>query len=75
MKQHEAGGGGSWDPVATETIQNKKIGNHLDFTRVTAPANPATDVGRLYHKQIDANNDGMFVKLKKAGSIVEVRIL
>ena len=39
-----AGGGGSWDPVATETIENKKIGNHLDFTRVTAPANPGADV-------------------------------
>ena len=69
------GGGGSWDPVGTETIQNKTVGNHLDFTRVAAPANPPSDVGRLYHKQIDSNNDGMFVKLKKAGSIVEVRIL
>ena len=69
------GGGGTWDPVATETIQNKTIGNHLDFTRVAAPANPGADVGRLYHKQIDANNDGMFVKLKKAGAIVEVRVL
>ena len=69
------GGGGTWDPNSTETIQNKKIGNHLDFTRITIPSDPATDVGRLYHKQIDANNDGMFVKLKKAGSIVEVRVL
>ena len=75
LEATSGGGGGTWDPVATETIQNKTIGNHLDFTRVTAPANPATDVGRLYHKQIDANNDGMFVKLKKAGAIVEVRIL
>ena len=70
-----AGGGGSWDPNSAETIQNKKIGNHLDFTRVTTPSDPATDVGRLYHREIDANNDGMFVKLKKAGSIVEVRVL
>ena len=69
------GGGGAWDPNATETIQNKKIGNHLDFTRVATPSDPATDVGRLYHRQIDANNDGMFVKLKKAGAIVEVRVL
>ena len=69
------GGGGTWDANAVETIQNKTVGNHLDFTRVAAPANPPADVGRLYHKQIDANNDGMFVKLKKAGSIVEVRIL
>ena len=69
------GGGGTWDPVSVETIQNKTIGDHLDFTRVSAPANPPSDVGRLYHKQIDSNNDGMFVKLKKAGSIVEVRVL
>ena len=70
-----AAGGGSWDPNSAETIQNKKVGNHLDFTRVTTPSDPATDVGRLYHRQIDDNNDGMFVKLKKAGTIVEVRIL
>ena len=69
------GGGGTWDANAAETIQNKKIGNHLDFSRVTTPSDPATDVGRLYHRQIDANNDGMFVKLKKAGAIVEVRVL
>ena len=69
------GGGTTWDPVAVETIQNKTVGNHLDFTRVATPSDPATNVGRLYHRQIDANNDGMFVKLKKAGAIVEVRVL
>ena len=69
------GDGTTWDPVAVETIQNKTVGNHLDFTRVSTPSDPAANVGRLYHRQIDANNDGMFVKLKKAGTIVEVRVL
>ena len=62
-------------PTSTTTMTGKTIGDYLDFTRVAAPANPPTDVGRLYHKQIDANNDGMFVKLKKAGAIVEVQII
>ena len=29
-------GGGTWDPTAAETIQNKTVGNHLDFTRVAS---------------------------------------
>lgn len=69
------GGSGTWDPALAEVITNKRVGNYLDFDRVAAPANPGTDIGRVYHKQIDSNNDGMFVKLKKAGSIVEVRII
>ena len=60
--------------ASTTTFTNKTIGDYLDFTRVNAPVSPPTDVGRLYHRQIDTNNDGMFVKLKKAGAIVEVQI-
>ena len=54
--------------MSTTEITNKTIGDHLDFKRVATPANPSVDVGRMYHRQIDSNNDGMFVKLKKAGS-------
>ena len=66
---------GGFTPSSTTEMTGKTIGDHLDFKRVATPANPAVDVGRMYHRQIDANNDGMFVKLKKAGSIVEVRVL
>jgi hypothetical protein len=66
---------GGFTPSSTTEMTGKTVGDHLDFKRVTIPANPPTDVGRLYHKQIDTNNDGMFVKLKKAGAIVEVQIV
>ena len=45
------------------------------MSRITIPANPATNKACLYVKQIDANNDGLFCKIKKAGAFVEVRIL
>ena len=62
-------------PSTPTVMTNKTIGDYLDFNRVAVPANPPTDVGRLYHRQIDSNNDGIFVKLKKAGAIVEVQVL
>lgn len=65
---------GGFTPTSTTTLTNKRIGDYLDFTRIAAPANPATDLGRLYHRQIDTNNDGLFMKMKKAGAIVEVQI-
>jgi hypothetical protein len=48
--------------------------SYLDLTKISAPADPGAELGRLYFKQIDANNNGLFVKLKQAGSIVEVQI-
>jgi hypothetical protein len=41
---------------------------------MSAPANPSADDGRLYVKTIDSNNDGIFIKIKKAGAFVEVQI-
>ena len=70
----EEGATGAWDPDAAEVIQNKEIGNQLDFTRITIPSDPSANEGRLYFKQIDSNNDGIFMKMKKAGAIVEVQI-
>ena len=64
----------------TQTLTNKTITNgalgasYLDITRMSAPANPSANDGRLYVKQIDANNDGIFIKIKKAGGFVEVQV-
>jgi len=41
---------------------------------MTAPVNPAANDGRFYTKQIDTNNDGFFVKIKKNGSFQEIQI-
>lgn len=40
----------------------------------TAPANPGTGKTRRYTRTIDANNDGLFVKRKINGVIVEVQL-
>ena len=41
----------------------------------SAPSDPATDKGVIYMKDIDTNNEGLFMKVKKNGAVVEVQIL
>ena len=48
--------------------------NYQDFDKISIPSDPSANHGRVYVKQIDANNDGLFIKVKKAGSFVEVQI-
>jgi hypothetical protein len=45
------------------------------MTRIATPSNPPADTASVYPKQIDANNDGVFAKIKKGGSFVEVQII
>jgi hypothetical protein len=57
---------------ATDTLS---ISSYIDYTRIAAPADPSSaNRGRVYVKQIDTNNDGLFIKIKKAGAYVEVQI-
>ena len=57
------------------TIEKKlQIADAIDFKKITIPSDPPTEEGRLYVKQIDANNNALFVKIKVAGSIQEVRL-
>jgi hypothetical protein len=63
----------------TQTLTNKTLtalvqSSYEDFMRISTPADPGADIGRLYVKQIDSNNDGLFIKVKKAGAYVEVQI-
>lgn len=60
---------------AIQTVTLKQIGDRLDFTRVSAPINPATNEARIYNKQIDTENDGLFCKIKKNSAFQEVQIL
>ena len=47
---------------------------YIDFDKTTIPTDPDADKGRIYVKTIDTNNDGFFIKIKKSGSFVEVKI-
>ena len=49
------------------------LGGSLDLKAVAAPAG-ILGFGRLYVRPVDANNDGLFIRLKKGGEIVEKRI-
>ena len=65
---------------STTTFTNKTITNPIfdsfnDIARITIPTDPSANYGRMYVKQIDANNDGLFIKVKKSGSYVEVQIV
>ena len=58
-----------------KTLDNSFGAHYFDITRIAAPGNPAANDVRIYPKQIDANNDGLFCKVKKAGGFVEVQIV
>lgn len=63
-------------PGSTTTITNKTIGDFLGFTKQgSTPTNPALEGAILYTKAIDADNNGLFMKIKKGAAIVEVQIL
>jgi hypothetical protein len=47
---------------------------YIDFDKITAPADPSTEEGRLYLKEINTANNALAVKLQKAGNIVEVEL-
>jgi len=55
------------------------VSNYQDFRNTAAPANPPmvgpAQASRMYTRAIDANNDGLFIKIKQAGVIVEVQIV
>ena len=59
---------------AKADLTNPNFPSYSDIDIITIPSNPSADKGRIYLKQIDANNDGMFILIKKAGSFVEVQI-
>lgn len=56
-------------------INNTDIFNPIVLEKQgSAPANPVADRGLVYVKQLDANNDGIFIKIKKNGTYNEVQI-
>ena len=65
--------------TGSETLTNKTLtapvfATYLDFTKISAPSDPGTEVARMYLKEIDANNNAIAVKVQKAWAIVEVEI-
>jgi hypothetical protein len=50
------------------------VDNYEDLKVIAAPTSPSAGYGRIYAKVVDANNDGLFIKVKKAGAVVEVQI-
>ena len=62
--------------LVSKTLTNPTLGaSYIDMDKMSAPLDPSVGTGRLYVKQVDANNDGLFMKIKQGGSIVEVQIL
>ncbi|AIC15930.1 hypothetical protein [Nitrososphaera viennensis] len=51
-----------------------KHDNIVDLKVISAPADPATGYDRIYGKAIDASNDGLFIKKKRANSVAEIQI-
>ena len=61
-------------PLASPTLTTPTFDSYTDMGTITIPSNPSSGNGRVYVKTIDANNDGLFIKIKKAGGFVEVQL-
>jgi hypothetical protein len=66
--------------ATTQTLTNKTVtapmfDTYTDYTRIAAPSDPSSNQGRIYVKQVDSNNDGVFCKIKRNGAFVETQIL
>jgi len=58
-----------------DSISSKWVNRtFIDFDKIAAPAAPDAEEGRLYVKQVDASNNALAVKIKKATSVVEVEL-
>ena len=60
--------------LTTSTITAPAFNSYTDMDVITIPSDPASGKGRVYVKTIDVDNDGIFIKVKKAGSYAEVQI-
>ena len=58
----KAAGGGGAHTTQDWTVQS------------SAPSDPSAGTAVMYVKTIDSNNEGVFIKMKKNGSVVEVQI-
>jgi hypothetical protein len=64
------------DTLTNKTLTNPTLGaSYMDFDVMSPPSDPSAGTGRLYTKVIDGSNDGLFMKIKQGGVIVEVQIL
>ncbi len=59
-----------YDGTASRWINNAFI----DFSKIAAPNAPSAEEGRLYVKEINANNNALAIKIQKAGNVVEVEL-
>jgi hypothetical protein len=56
-------------------INGTDVFSPIDLDRVaSAPADPSANKSLIYVKSVDANNDGIFAKVKKATGYVEVQL-
>jgi len=61
--------------LTNPTLTNSTLGaSYLDLDVMSTPGDPSAGTGRLYLKTIDANNEGLYIKMEQAGSIQEVQI-
>ena len=55
------------ESVASESIKIKAV--------ISAPPDPPLDEGIIYIRQINVQNDGLYVKLKRADTMTEVQLV
>ena len=62
------------DALTNKTLTAPSHDSYSEHNTISTPSNPAAGKVRLYAKQIDANNDGWFIKEKVNGAVVEIQV-
>lgn len=62
------------DTLTNKTLTTPIFDSYTDLNRIAAPSDPGANVARIYHKQKDVDNDGIFAKYKVGGAITEVEL-
>ena len=70
----DPGGSPAGKRVTVQNLMRAAGTTYIDFLKISKPANPPTEEGRMYLKEIDADNNGLFIIIQKAGSLTEVQI-
>jgi len=58
---------GATQTLAAKTFTAPVLATYMDFTKISAPSDPGIEVGRMYLKEIDSNNNAVAIKIQKSG--------
>lgn len=67
-------GSSTFDTTGAINIGNLTTAGYVNFSTKNTPSDPGTEEARMYIDEVDTNNNALYVKIQKAGTMTEVEI-